>query len=263
MTPLMLLPFLLAPFIGSFLGVLIRRIPRGETFVSGRSHCETCNRTLGPSEMIPLLSYWLQKGVCRHCGGKIDPLHLKVELSAVAIPACALLVRLVGAAFQGVSLNEVAIDPAIFFADCVLGWGLLALSWIDLDCMRLPDVLTLPLLLAGLCEAVALHGWNVTYDRILGCVAGWLLFSGVAWGYRLLRKRDGLGGGDAKLLAMGGAWLGIAPLPFVVLSASILGIMVAMSTTLRAGRFSMTVVVPFGPSLAAAIWIARLTLTGE
>ncbi|WP_242011418.1 prepilin peptidase [Acetobacter fallax] len=263
MTPFVLIPFFLAPFIGSFLGVLIRRIPRDETFVSGRSYCESCHTHLSAFEMVPIFSYLVQKGRCRHCGASIDPLHLKVELAALLIPACAVLSRLIGCQLHGVPYDDAVSDLPVFFADCVLGWGLLVLSWIDLICLRLPDTITLPLLLTGLLESVVLEGWDGVYDRVMGCAAGWILFASVAWGYRRLRKRTGLGGGDVKLLALGGAWVGIAPLPSVVLLSSVLGIMTAATTIFRTGRFSMTLVVPFGPCLAGAIWIARLTLTAE
>ncbi|NHN86415.1 prepilin peptidase [Acetobacter musti] len=263
MTLLFLVPFFLAPFIGSFLGVLIRRIPRGEPFATGRSHCEHCGTTLRPAEMIPVLSYCLQKGRCRHCGSRIDAQHLRVELAALGVPVSIVLCGLMMSFQHELPFDAIMPEPGVFLADCILGWGLLALSWIDLICLRLPDSLTLPLLLAGLAEGFIFHGPEGAYDRVLGCAAGWLIFTAIAWGYRRLRGRTGLGGGDVKLLAAGGAWLGVAPLPSVILLAAILGLIAAATTIFRSGRFSMTVVVPFGPCLAAAVWMARLVLSAE
>ncbi|TCS32836.1 leader peptidase (prepilin peptidase)/N-methyltransferase [Acetobacter aceti NBRC 14818] len=256
-------PFVIAPFIGSFLGVLVRRIPRGESFAIGRSHCEDCQTVLKPHEMIPVLSYLLQKGKCRTCGSRIDPHHLRIELTALAVPACVIATRLLTAHEQGFPLAEADFSLPLLLADCFLGWMLLALAWIDRICMRLPDVLTLPLLLAGLAEGFVNGGTEALLDRTLGAVCGWALFALVAYGYRALRGRSGLGGGDVKLLAAGGAWIGLAALPIVVVLASAFGIVIALATTLRAQRFSMTVMIPFGPCLAAAIWLARLTLTAQ
>ncbi|MBV1836752.1 A24 family peptidase [Acetobacter estunensis] len=256
--PELVIPFFLAPFVGSFLSVLVRRIPRGEPFGMQRSRCEECGTFLRPHEMIPLLSYLAQRGACRRCGGRIDPQHLKIELAAILVPATALLGRMGVAHFQGLPLEDSGISLPLLMSDCVLGWTLLALSWIDLTCLRLPDVLTLPLLLAGLAEGWLTGGMDTLLDRALGSGIGWALFALVAYGYRAFRKRTGLGGGDVKLLAAGGAWLGISALPSVIVLGSAFGILAALASILRAGRFSMTIVVPFGPCLAAAIWTARL-----
>ncbi|MFT8806566.1 MAG: prepilin peptidase [Acetobacter aceti] len=264
MMPLALLvPFIIAPFIGSFLGVLVRRIPRGESFAMSRSHCEDCHVALRAHEMIPVLSYLLQKGKCRQCGSRIDPHHLRIELAALAVPACVITARLLMNHEQGFPFADDDFSLPLLLADCFLGWILLALAWIDRICMRLPDVLTLPLLLTGLAEGFLSAGADGLLDRTLAAACGWSLFALVAYGYRVLRGRAGLGGGDVKLLAAGGAWVGLAALPIVVVMASAFGIVIALATILRARRFSMTIMVPFGPCLAAAIWLARLTLTAQ
>jgi leader peptidase (prepilin peptidase)/N-methyltransferase len=178
-----LLPVLVSPFIGSFLGVLIQRLPDGGDVVAARSRCNACQRTLGPADLIPLASYLATRGRCRPCGAPIGRFHLLVELAALAV------------AVWAVSLDE----GMRLWADCVLGWTLLALGWIDARHMILPDILTLPLVLAGLGFA-----WFLEPERIVdhagGAAIGWLLFWAVSRFYRWLRGRDGLGEGDAKLL---------------------------------------------------------------
>jgi leader peptidase (prepilin peptidase) / N-methyltransferase len=235
-------PVVLAPAVGSFLGVLVRRLPEGRPIAAARSACEACGHTLGPLEMIPLVSFAWQRGRCRHCGAAIDAAHPAIELAALAVAAGAALVVPAG------------ID---LWIACTLGWWLLTLAWIDADSFRLPDVLTLPLLLAGLAEAV----WRDPDDVAARAAAAALAY-GALWalaeGYRRLRGREGLGLGDAKLLAAGGAWLGPAPLPDVLLLAACTALAYAMLLRLRGTRVIGTLKLPFGPFLAGAIWAVWL-----
>jgi len=233
---------LLAPCIGSFLGTLITRTAGGENFVTGRSRCEACGKRLGPLELVPLLSFAAQRGRCRSCRAPIRPFHLAVEMAALLIPASLLL------AGQ---------DGARLAAGCALGWTLLALAWIDVLVMRLPDMLTLPLVLAGLAEAVWLDP-DTLMDRALGAAIGYVAFRLLAWSYRLLRGRDGLGQGDAKLLAAAGAWVGAAMLADVVLLAALAGLLFAGSMALVGRRVDGSTRLPFGPCLAASIWTVWL-----
>lgn len=145
-------------------------------------------------------------------------------------------------------------------AGCVLAFGLAWAAMIDSDRFILPDVLTLGLVVAGLLIALP-NGIAAAQPYILGAIAGYATLAGVAWIYRRLRKRHGLGLGDAKLLAAGGAWLGWAGLPFVVLIASVacLASVVAMAVWRRRGV--TTGPVAFGPFLASGIWIVWLLQT--
>lgn len=233
---------LAAPFIGSFLGVLIRRLPAGRGVVLGRSACEGCGTPLGPVDLVPLASYVALRGRCRHCGAAIGGFHPAVELAALAVAASAVAAGLAG--------------PALLAA-CVLGWTLLALAWIDVRTWLLPDVLTLPLLLAGLAAAAAWAPWTLA-DRAAAAAFGWFGLMAVAAAYRRLRGRDGLGGGDAKLLGAGGAWLGTAMLPWTLLLAALLGLAWAAAGVLRGRRLDAATAVPFGPALALAIWLLAL-----
>ncbi|MBB2201453.1 prepilin peptidase [Gluconacetobacter tumulisoli] len=234
----------LAPFVGSLLGVLIRRIPDGKPIFLDRSRCESCDRQLAPHELVPLLSYVVQHGRCRSCHARIDPFHPTVELAATAVALVAWLVR--GDA-----------DPRLW-GDVALGWTLLALAWIDLRCWRLPDVLTLPLLLAGLGEAVLAGDPFALESRAVAVIAGWSVLTAIALGYRRMRGRDGLGGGDAKLFAAGGAWTGTDALPHILLVSAICGLTLALVTLSRGRPMGMGTAMPFGPCLAVAIWGMRL-----
>jgi leader peptidase (prepilin peptidase) / N-methyltransferase len=236
-----LLPVLVSPVIGSFLGVLIQRLPDGGDVVASRSQCNACQRTLGPADLIPLVSYLVTRGRCRHCGAPIGRFHLLIELAALLV------------AVWAVSLDE----GLRLWADCVLGWTLLALGWIDARHMILPDILTLPLVLAGLGFAWFLEPERI-FDHAAGAAIGWLLFWAVSRLYRWLRGRDGLGEGDAKLLAASGAWVGWFGLGPVMLAAALTGLAQALVIRLRGGEATAATAIPFGPPLAFATWLVWL-----
>ncbi len=237
--PLWLPPVLAAPFIGSFLGVVVRRLPAGRPVAWARSCCDDCQHALRGLELVPIGSFLWQRGRCRHCGGRIAPAHLWIELAALGV---------------AISAAVVADAPAPLWADCGLGWMLLALGWIDWTHFRLPDVLTLPLLLAGLAATVTFEPDAAT-DHAAAAVLGYAAFRIVALTYKVLRKRDGLGGGDAKLLAAIGAWVGVGGLGPTVLVAALVGLAVG---ALRGGKLTAQSIIPFGPCLAIAAWLVRL-----
>lgn len=234
-----LVPLLLSPFVGSFLGVVIRRLPLGRPIAWSRSSCESCGRTLLARDLVPLLSFALLRGRCRFCRAGIARFHVGIELSAISVAAWAILA-----------------GPGPVWSDCVLGWTLLTLAWIDQDHFRLPDALTLPLIAAGLAATWLLDA-DTAVDHALAAASGFLAFRCVSLAYRFLRKREGLGEGDAKLLAAAGAWVGLAGLPSVVLG----GAMIALAATLvqrLARRDLADTPIPFGPYLALATWLVRL-----
>ncbi|HEX4506724.1 MAG TPA: A24 family peptidase [Alphaproteobacteria bacterium] len=233
-----LLPVLASPFIGSFLGVLIQRLPEGDDLVASRSRCNSCQRNLGAADLIPIVSYLAARGRCRHCGAPIGRFHLLIELGALLVAVWAATVD----------------DGLRLWADCVLGWTLLALAWIDARHMILPDVLTLPLVLAGLVFAWFLDPPFIA-DHAIGAMAGWLLFWTISHVYRRLRGRDGLGEGDAKLMAAAGAWLSWMGLGPVMLVGAVTGLAVALTMRLRGRDISGATAIPFGPPLAFAIWV--------
>ncbi len=239
--PSWLVPLLAAPFIGSFLGVLIRRLPAGRPVVFARSACESCGQALAARDLVPLLSHALAWGRCRHCGAAVSAAHPAIEIAALAA--------------AGISVATQP-DDARIWAGCVLGWALLALAWIDWEHMRLPDALTLPLILAGLLATRLLEPDAIT-DHAAAAAIGYLAFYGIGWAYRRARGREGLGLGDAKLLAASGAWAGLAALPDIVLAGALLGLAMAGVQAMRHGLRAQTPL-PFGPSLALATWAVWL-----
>jgi leader peptidase (prepilin peptidase)/N-methyltransferase len=232
-------PLLVAPFVGSFIGVLIARVPAGRGVVMGRSCCEACGHTLGVAELVPVVSFAALRGRCRWCKVAIPRMTLWVELAAVAVAASA------------VAMGE---QGALLWAACVLGWTLLALGWIDAVCQRLPDFLTLPLVLAGLAEAFLLEP-QALMGRALGAACGYAGFRLLGLLYKRWRGVVGLGHGDAKLLAASGAWVGGWLLPDVLL----VGAVTALLFALRHGRIDREARIPFGPFLALGTWLMWLT----
>ncbi len=235
-------PLLASPFVGSFLGVLIARLPDGRPVLLGRSQCDHCGAPVPAHDLLPLLSYAVLRGVCRRCAAPIHPFHWRVELAALAVPVSALAAGWAG--------------PALWAA-CGLGWTLLALAWIDCNGMILPDGLTLPLIPAGLLATWWLDPGGLP-DHALAAALGYTAFRAIALLYRRLRGRDGLGEGDAKLLAALGAWVGLGGLPPVLLAAALAGLGWALLLRLRGTALSLTTALPFGPFLALAGWAVML-----
>jgi leader peptidase (prepilin peptidase) / N-methyltransferase len=230
-----------APLIGSFLGVVILRLPAGETIVWGNSRCEHCRAVLSPRDLVPLVSWLIARGRCRRCGQALGWFYPAVELAALAIAIVAAMVDRGGRAWL----------------DAGLGWWLLTAGWIDLRTWLLPDVLILPLIVLGLVEAWWLAPGYVV-DRAAGALLGYFMLWGIAWLYRRLRGRDGLGLGDAKLLAAAGAWVGAMGLSSVVLIGAVTALIAAgglMASGMRLDRYSA---LPFGPFLALGTWLVWL-----
>ena len=214
--------------LGSFIALATARWPQGETLL-GRSRCDGCRATLGVAELVPLLSHLIQRGRCRHCGQASSARHWQIEMAAAAVGA-ALLWR--HPAPEGLLL-------------AVAGWWLLALMILDAEHQWLPDALTLPfipfaLLLPGLPLEQRLWGAG------LGFAGLWL----VGAAYRRLRGRDGLGGGDPKLLAGLGALLGGWSLPFLITGAAGLGLALAGWDASRGRDVNAATRLPFGALLA-------------
>ena len=142
-------------------------------------------------------------------------------------------------------------------AGCTLGWTLLALSWIDWRHWVLPNSLTLPLILLGLARAWFINSQTMV-DRAAGAIVGYIALTSLAAAYRMLRGRHGLGAGDAKLLAAGGAWTGWQVLPTITLVAALTGIAIALVQRARGGALLASTALPFGPCLSLAIWVVWL-----
>ncbi|GBQ87691.1 prepilin peptidase [Asaia krungthepensis] len=234
---------LISPVIGSFLGVLAWRLPEGRSPFFTRSRCPVCEGVLGARELIPLLSYAVQRGKCRRCQAPIDPFHPAMEAAALGIAGACDVAAHMGIAAPGL--------PRLMIEGCLFGWWLLLLAAIDLRSFTLPDYLTIPLMGTGLAFA-SLNGKTNFHIHCLAALIAWLALEGVATLYRRFRGRDGLGGGDAKLLAAGGGWLGPLILPEILFSGALLTLIGAW--ILQRGRLDGNTRVPFGPGLALALW---------
>lgn len=244
--------------IGSFLNVVILRLPdHNQSIAYPASHCPRCSSPLHWFENIPIISYLLLRGKCSHCKVPISVQYPLVEI-VMALLAAALMYT-----FQ---LSIVTAGYFLFSA------ALLAIIVIDIHHQIIPDVISLPGIILGV--LFALVSPTVTWQSsLIGMLVGGGVLYAIAFLYFLLRKVDGMGGGDIKLLAMIGAWLGWQSLPFVIFASSLSGTLVgiiAMFYQKKGGRTR----IPFGPFLSIAalvytfyskniLYFFNLYLTGQ
>ncbi len=192
---------------GSFLNVCLSRWPVGESMVRPRSHCRSCGRVLAWWENVPLVSWVALRGRCRGCGARIAWRYVAVETVVGALWA------LVAWRAIGESLPVPSMMPAEGAALAVFLWLLVALAVLDAENLWIPDFLTLPGIGAGLLVTVLFEakgnslGRTLLY-RIIGLLAAAGVVLVIRWAYWLLRRREGIGLGDAKLMALLAAWLG-------------------------------------------------------
>lgn len=251
---------LMGLMIGSFLNVVIYRLPRmlerewraqcaelqGETLeeaafnlATPRSRCPHCGHLISAWENIPVVSYLFLRGKCKSCRASISLRYPLVEVVASALGVAAALHFAPGWQAAGAAL---------------LLWALLALAMIDLDTQLLPDSITLPLIWLGL--LFNLSGQFVPLsDAVIGAVAGYLVLWSVYWAFKLATGKEGMGYGDFKLLAALGAWMGWLMLPAIVLISSLVGALIGIALIVFA-RHGRNVPIPFGPYLAIAGVIA-------
>jgi len=275
--------FLLSLLVGSFLNVVIHRLPvmldrqwRAQAeemlaesgtaapelqadpastpapakynLVTPRSACPHCGAPVRAHQNIPVVSYLLLGGKCASCKSRISPRYPIVELVTALLSAA--VVWRFGYHWQSV-------------AALVVTWALVALTVIDLDHQILPDAITLPLLWLGLLASLAWHAGLAPplptdpRSAILGAVAGYLILWSVYWAFKLLTGKEGMGYGDFKLFGALGAWLGWQMLPLVLLLSAFAGAVVGIALIVVRGR-DRNIPIPFGPYLAAAGWIALM-----
>ena len=225
--------FIFGLCIGSFLNVCIYRLPASQSIAHPRSKCPECGKLIASYDNIPVFSYLLLKGRCRHCGVKIGLRYPTVELLG-GLFALATFLKF------GLSLETV-----IYFAFIAC---LLVVTFIDLDHRIIPDVITLPGI--PICFAASFVLPDITYKAaLLGILVGGGSLFLVAWVYSLITKKEGMGGGDIKLLAMMGALLGWQGVLFTVFVSSLVGTLSGLAVMLKS-RQGMKLAVPFGPFLA-------------
>ena len=225
--------------LGSFFNVLIYRLPRGESIVRPGSRCPACGRPIRPWENIPLVSYALLGGRCKGCRGTISWRYPAVE-------------ALTGA---GYALLLLADGPGTVLArDLVLFSLLVPITFIDIDHRIIPDSLSLGGLAAGLLLAL-LPGADWKASLAGGVIGGGVLY-GTAFAYEKITGREGMGGGDSKLIAMIGAFLGWRGVLLTIFCGSLLGVAGGL-LAMRRGEDGLKTAIPFGPYLCAAALIAR------
>lgn len=224
--------------LGSFIATLVLRWPAGGS-VLGRSQCDGCQRPLAAWDLIPLLSALGSRGRCRTCKVPIDPFHWRVELGSALI--------------GGVALALMPGTAGWLWA--LFGWLLLPLALLDARHFWLPDRLSAVLAVAGLLLAGPMLG-TAMLDRWIGALAGGLALALIALAYRRARGAEGMGGGDPKLVAAIGAWLGWQALPLMLLLASLGGIVWALAVQRKGDRPLGERRVPFGVFACAAAFAA-------
>jgi leader peptidase (prepilin peptidase)/N-methyltransferase len=262
---LFLLLTLLGLVVGSFLNVVILRLPQmmqrqwrrdcqellelepaateTETFSLAfpGSHCPQCQAPISAWQNIPVISFVLLRGRCGNCHAAIGWRYPAIELLTAMATVC------VGAMTPwGYSL----------LAYLALTWSLIALAGIDIDHQLLPDDITFPLIWAGLLFNL-FFGSVALADAVLGAVAGYLLLWSIYWLFKLATGKEGMGYGDFKLLAALGAWMGWQSLPLIILLSSAVGAVLGIAI-IALRRSDRSQPLPFGPYLAAAGWIALL-----
>ena len=230
-----------APFAGSFLGLAFNRMPNRQSVVWGRSRCDHCHVCIPLQDLLPVIGWLRLAGRCRRCGAEIGLAPLAFELAALLIAVWALSV----------------LPTALVVPGFCLGLALLLLSATDAVSMRLPDILTLPLIPAG----IAVNGLLLPerlIDSIAGAATGFGVLCLIAGLYRILRGRLGLGFGDVKLYSAAGAWVGWQGLPFVMLIAAAGGLIFVLALLVRGEANIMRRAFPFGPFLAMGFWLVWL-----
>ena len=260
-----LLALILGLLVGSFLNVVIYRVPEGlnrnwklqakqmldlpleqgegERFniLMPPSHCPSCKAAIKPWQNIPILSYVLLKGQCKHCQTAISLRYPLVELlTGLVFAVCA----------WKFGVTWTALAAMVFSA------YLIAMIFIDADTQLLPDQLTLPLMWGGIVFHLAAYllqaDWGITtlVDSLLGAIVGYMSLWSIFQLFKLVTGKEGMGYGDFKLLAALGAWLGISVLPIIIIMSAVVGLIFALIMKVAKNQ-----PMPFGPYLAISGWI--------
>lgn len=256
--------FLLGLLVGSFLNVVILRLPimmdrdwrsqctdllgiqssRGDSdpaisLTFPASHCPSCKAPIRPWENIPVISYLFLRGKCHNCGAPISIRYPLIEFTTA-------LLSLLAVWHFGLTAQAIA---AI-----LISWSLVALTFIDFDHQLLPDQITLPLIWLGL--LFNLEGtFTDLASAVIGAVSAYLFLWGIFQLFKLLTGKEGMGFGDFKLYAVFGAWLGWQMLPQILLISALVGSVIGVSLILIRGQ-DRNIPIPFGPYLALGGWIA-------
>jgi leader peptidase (prepilin peptidase)/N-methyltransferase len=225
--------FIFGICIGSFLNVCIFRLPAGKSIVHPPSSCPGCNAAIRFYDNIPVLSWFILRGQCRNCHAPIAFRYVMVELLGGLMAVCVYL--RFGPSVQGI----------IYFGFIA---ALLVITFIDIDYHIIPDVISLPGILLGFAASFFIPTLN-WMDSLLGILAGGGSLYAVAWGYERITGKEGMGGGDIKLLGMIGAFIGWQGVLLTIFMGSAIGTLVGL-IDMRVKKKNMKMRIPFGPFLA-------------
>ncbi|MBL1430367.1 MAG: prepilin peptidase [Robiginitomaculum sp.] len=229
-----------SPFIGSFISASANGWPIWGKTLRSRSHCSHCQKNLQARDLIPVFSFFILSGKCRFCSAPIGINHLMAEL-------CALLIAII---------SVWVFSDTLVLASVLLGWVLLFGALVDLRTKLLPDGMNLILVISGLLVSFWQGGGQGLLSAALAVIIGFGVFFLISKIYLHLRGREGLGLGDAKLLAAGGAWLGVMAISWVILLACIIALFSMIITSVYSRKkLEAKTMISFGPALAMAIYL--------
>lgn len=234
---------LLGAVIGSFLATLVIRWPLGRSVAAGRSACDSCGHRLGVVDLLPIAGFLIRRGRCAECRTPIDRRHILIEIACAAV--------------GGVSL--VLVPGPAGLAGAMFGWLLVALAALDAEHFWLPDPLVATVAAVGVVGGAFGLAPDIS-SRIIGGIAGFTSLALIAIAYQALRGRRGLGGGDPKLLGAIGLNLGWQALPFLLLGASLLGLVLVAIGSLRGRPVRGDQQVALGALMAVVSWPIWLVL---
>ena len=223
---------------GSFANVCIVRLPKDKGVVGGRSKCPKCKKQIVWYDNIPIISYLLLNGKCRKCNKPISFQYVIVELiSAISFISIY--------SIYGLSLTTLLL--------CILSLGFIIIFFIDLEHFIIPDVVTFPLMVLGFIKSFDpnLNSMFPNYIiSIVGGIFGYVIIWAIIYFYKQVRKKEGMGLGDAKLLAVIGFWFGIQSIPFVIFFSSTIALISVLPALINKSK-KMSSQIPFGPYIIA------------
>lgn len=224
--------FLFGAAVGSFLNVCIYRLPEDKSVISPGSHCPRCGESIRFYDNIPILSYLVLRGKCRFCNNRISPQYCVVELLTASFSVLLFLLY----------------PPLEYFIYFVFFSSLVVITFIDLEHQIIPNSISIPGIPIGFLASFGLS--QITWlDSLLGIALGGGVLYGVALGYYLIMKTEGMGGGDIKLLAMIGAFVGSKAVVVTIFVSAFVGSVVGVAMMLFQGK-GRKYAIPYGPFLA-------------
>lgn len=242
---------LIGMILGSFNTVLVYRIPRDiplGLFSHQRSRCSTCNKVIPWWNNVPLFSYLMLRGKCALCSSPIPARYFWVELTTTIVVVTTAWIHGTTSSLAGLAFALETLKLLFFSV------ALVAIVFIDSEFRIIPDRFSLGTWIVAL-AAAGLWTEQGFLDALFGGLFGFGMFYALSWAYEKVKGVEGLGFGDVKMMGWLGTWVGVSAVPFVVLFASILGLLVGV-VVMQKSKSGMQTAIPFGPFLALGGWIA-------